>query len=165
MWKPNEPPPLRLGRDSECPAAASAKACSPRTGTRVLSRSAAAADAAGDSRRRHAAARTVQVLLSAGGSDTNGTTAVYSGAAERVEGNGPSRPPPTMARVRARCRGLTLVGDVWRHAIRCTHAALESISCVRYGNDCKWEQRQHASKVHVKRKERPLKEVNLMKKR
>ena len=112
--------------------------------TRVLSRSAAAADAAGDSRRRHAAARTVQVLLSAGGSDTNGTTAVYSGAAERVEGNGPSRPPPTMARVRARCRGLTLVGDVWRHAIRCTHAALESISCVRYGNDCKWEQRQHA---------------------
>ena len=43
---------------------------------------------------------------------------------------------------RQRCRGLALVGDVWRHAIRCTHAALESISCVRYGNDCKWEQRQ-----------------------
>ena len=36
---------------------------------------------------------------------------------------------------RQRCRGLALVGDVWRQAIRGTRAALESISCVRSGND------------------------------
>ena len=113
VWKPNEPPPLRLGRHSECPAAASAKACSPRTGTRVLSRSAAAADAAGDTRRRYAAARPVQVLLSAGGSDTNGTTPVYGGAAERVEGNRLSRPPPMMARAHIGRRRVAAVDSLY----------------------------------------------------
>ena len=116
---------LSVWRHSECPAAASAKACSPRTGTRVLSRSAAAADAAGDTRRRHAAARTVQVLLSTGGSDTNGTTPVYGGAAERVEGNRPSRPPPTMARARIG-RRLVAAGDS-RHAHRTRDCKLREI--------------------------------------
>ena len=93
--------------------------------TRVLSRSAAAADAAGDKRRRHAAARTVQVLLSTGGSDTNGTTPVYGGAAERVEGNRPSRPPPTMARARIG-RRLVAAGDS-RHAHRTRDCKLREI--------------------------------------
>ena len=129
VWKSNEPPPLRVGRHSECPAAASAKACSPRTGTRVLPRSTADADAAGDSRRRSAAAWPVQK------SSYSRAAATPTGRRQSTAARqSASRETGHHAR-RQRCRGLALVGDVWRQAIRGTRAALESISCVRSGND------------------------------
>ena len=128
---------LSVWRHSECPAAASAKACSPRTGLgyfRVARRP-----------------RTRQEIKGADMPQQGPFKSSYPpGAATRMgrrqstaTRQSASRETGHHAR-RQRWRGLTLVGDVWRHTIRCTHAALESISCVRYGNDCKWEQRQHA---------------------
>ena len=149
---------LSVWRHSECPAAASAKACSPRTGLgyfRVARRP-----------------RTRQEIKGADMPQQGPFKSSYPpGAATRMgrcqstaARQSASRETGHHAR-RQRWRGLALDGDLWRQAIRGTRTALETVSCARSGNDRRWEQRHCATKVHVKLKERPLKEINLMKKR